>query len=144
MRLCRRGLDRRGIGTLGQGNPERLRAARMARERFVFGFYPRRPALPGAAAKTLILPAAFYDRPSQSKDGARRAPLRARPRTCFFAEDQAINHSVACFYSRQGSRVYVHVNMKTLLFRLWARISRKLAGKPQQMELNLWTRRSTR
>src|SRR5439155_1895322 len=34
--------------------------------------------------------------------------------------------------------------MKALLLRLWARISRKLSGKPQQMELNLWTRRSRR
>jgi hypothetical protein len=39
---------------------------------------------------------------------------------------------------------YVHVNMKTRLLRFWARISRKLARKPQQLELNLWTRRSTR
>src|SRR5712691_6612934 len=40
--------------------------------------------------------------------------------------------------------VYVRLNIKTLFLRLWARISRKLAGKPQQMELDLWTRRSSR
>jgi hypothetical protein len=49
------------------------------------------------------------------------------------------------FYSGQHfSPEYVHLNMKTLLLRFWARISRKLTGKPQQMELNLWTRRSRR
>jgi len=35
---------------------------------------------------------------------------------------------------------YVHANMKTMLLRLWARKSRKLTGKPQQLELNLWNR----
>lgn len=35
---------------------------------------------------------------------------------------------------------YVHANIKTMLLRLWARISRKLTGKPQQLELNLWNR----
>jgi hypothetical protein len=35
----------------------------------------------------------------------------------------------------------VHMNMKARLFRLWARISRRLTGK---LELKLWTRRSTR
>jgi hypothetical protein len=34
---------------------------------------------------------------------------------------------------------YVHVNMRTRLLRFWARISRKLASKPQQLELNLWS-----
>jgi hypothetical protein len=49
------------------------------------------------------------------------------------------------FYSRQRFwAVYVHMNMKALLRRLWARISRRLAAKPQQMELDLWTRRSRR
>jgi len=38
-----------------------------------------------------------------------------------------------CSYEREG-----------LLLRLWARMSRKLTRKPQQMELNLWTRRLKR
>jgi hypothetical protein len=38
----------------------------------------------------------------------------------------------------------VHMNMLAPLRRLWARISRRLSGKLQQMELNLWTRRTRR
>jgi hypothetical protein len=52
---------------------------------------------------------------------------------------------VRCFISGQHSGFkYVRMNMKTLLFRFWARISRNLTRKPQQLELNLWTRRSRR
>jgi Ribbon-helix-helix protein, copG family len=40
--------------------------------------------------------------------------------------------------------VYVHSNMTTWILRLWARISHKFSGKPQQLELNLWSRRSRR
>jgi hypothetical protein len=47
-----------------------------------------------------------------------------------------------CFCSRRGHphdiRSYEH---KIFLLRLWPRISRRLAGRAQQLELNLWTRR---
>jgi hypothetical protein len=53
--------------------------------------------------------------------------------------------SIAVFYSGLHSRIeYVHMNMKSRLFYFWKRISRKLTGKPQQLELNLWSRRSMR
>jgi hypothetical protein len=39
---------------------------------------------------------------------------------------------------------YVRLNMKALFLRLWARMSRKLTRKPQQLELNLWSRRTRR
>jgi len=71
-----------------------------------------------------------------------RFPRRRVPAFHFFAEK---GHSVPCFYSRQH-RVpgYVHLNMKAWSFCLWARISRKFTSKPEQLELDLWTRRSTR
>jgi hypothetical protein len=54
-------------------------------------------------------------------------------------------YPVACFVLDSiSAAAYVQTNMKTLLLHLWARISRKLTGKPQQMELKLWTRRSSR
>ena len=40
--------------------------------------------------------------------------------------------------------IYVLVNMKAMLLHIWARISRKLTGRLQQMELNLWTRHPRR
>jgi hypothetical protein len=39
---------------------------------------------------------------------------------------------------------YVQANMKAILLRFWARVSRKITGQPRQMELNLWTRRPRR
>jgi hypothetical protein len=60
-------------------------------------------------------------------------------------ERDVIQHFYVCFYSGQYLRLgYVQMNMKARLFYLWARIFRKLTGKPEQLELNLWTRRSTR
>ena len=55
-----------------------------------------------------------------------------------------LNPDGACFYL-DSRRVpgYVHANINALL-RLWMRISRKVTSKPQQMELNLWTRRQIR
>ena len=47
--------------------------------------------------------------------------------------------------SRQySSPEYVQKNMKTYLWRLWIRIRHKLTRESQQLELNLWTRRTKR
>jgi hypothetical protein len=39
---------------------------------------------------------------------------------------------------------YVHMNMKAYFRRLWARLRHKFTDESEQLELNLWTRRSKR
>src|SRR5262249_31319615 len=48
------------------------------------------------------------------------------------------------FARQHPSSEYVHTNMKTYFRRLWTWITRRLTSKPQQLELNLWSRHKTR
>jgi hypothetical protein len=69
---------------------------------------------------------------------------RSDEQAAYFARGKKSSNWQRIFILDRVSRSrFVHLNMQTLL-RLWARISRKLTGKPQQLELNLWTRRSRR
>src|SRR4029077_20294461 len=53
MRLRSGGFRRKGDGSLGQGDPEWIRTARVGGERFGLGFPAPRAAIPSAAAKAL-------------------------------------------------------------------------------------------
>jgi hypothetical protein len=61
--------------------------------------------------------------------------------------DQVVRLIVNVMKIRSGQRFgaeYVRMNMKAYFLRLWARLRHKFTGESEQLEFNLWTRRTRR